>query len=73
MNDLKIVIEKLQTLSDSEHLQNILKILRFDFWSDDERLFFIWMYTKMIIEKMIWDDRPYEDKLIKRLLEIVNE
>jgi hypothetical protein len=70
---MKEEIQVLQTLSDSEHLQNILKILRFDFWSDDERLFFIWMYTKMIIEKMIWDDRPYEDKLIKRLLEIVNE
>lgn len=49
--------EKLQKLSDRKHLQNLLKILHFDFWSDDERLFFVWMYVKVIIKNLHWDNR----------------
>ncbi len=63
-------LEKIQQLSSQKHLKNFLKILHFNFWSDDERLFFIWMYDKMIIRKMDWDNMVYTQHL-DRFLEIL--
>lgn len=64
-------IQFLQELTEKEHLKYFLRILHFDFWSDDERLFFIWMYDKVIIEKMHWDDMIYT-KHLDRFFEILN-
>lgn len=56
----------------TDHLINVLKLLDYDFWSKEERLFYIYMYRDIQINKMPEDDMP--EKYIKhynRLLEII--
>lgn len=54
--DNRRAIEALQKLTEKEHLKHIRRILHFNFWCDEERLYFLWMYDKLIIDKMHWDD-----------------
>ncbi len=64
--------KKLQALSDKEHLCNLSKILNFNFWSGDERLYFLTFYIRAIVEKMKWRDwtESYSDYL-ERLFDMV--
>jgi hypothetical protein len=72
MND-KEKIQFLQKLTEKEHLKYLRRILYFNFWSDDERLFFIRMYNKLIVEKTDSDSMPfrYIDNL-ERFFEVIN-
>lgn len=72
MEAIQSLIGELQLLSDINHYQNLLKILRFNFWSDNERIYYLQMYDKLVIKKMDWDNLPrnYINR-IERFFEII--
>jgi hypothetical protein len=66
-------LKDLQSLSDLEHFQNIINILRYDdFWNNEEMAFYMRMYDGLIMQHMEWDNmticyRASYEKLLKAI------
>lgn len=69
MSKLDDRLQQFDGLTKAEHLDNILNILVHNFWSDEEKLFYIELYYRVIMQKE--ERSPKTGDHLKRLLYLI--